>query len=282
MVNNARLFIELIRKASGDSYPSWAPPRDIKVGDYGAVNRETGEFEPEGSIYDDEFAPELEIKKNHPIEPCWTDDKYVITSRGCKGLTFDADVNTRFPELVRSDITGRWEFQRGQGAILMMFRPQESRIKGQGTLLPKLQHKTPLSDKALVTSVYSCPMYALLLASEKDVKADAAIGLSLANVGGASVRGTWHCYSSSGVWRTGGQNGDATFRPLYRLRTPKTKNFLEKLFDRRGASVPEGENTFQPYHPPWGQLDEGGEEVPPESPDDDPGFESVSDEEVAV
>ncbi|THH01616.1 hypothetical protein EW026_g1117 [Hermanssonia centrifuga] len=94
MVNNARLFIELIRKASGDSYPSWAPPRDIKVGDYGAVNRETGEFEPEGSIYDDEFAPELEIKKNHPIEPCWTDDKYVITSRGCKGLTFDADVNT--------------------------------------------------------------------------------------------------------------------------------------------------------------------------------------------
>ncbi|KAJ3554339.1 hypothetical protein NM688_g3160 [Phlebia brevispora] len=274
MVNNARLFVELIRKASGDCYPSWAPSHAIEVGDYGVINSETAEFDRQGNIYDPGFAPELEIAKLHPHELCATEDQLVIVSRGCKGRSLDADLNVQFPELVNSNIKGRWEFQRGTGAILVLFKPAESRIRDKAILLEKLQYNEVLAEKALVTSVYKCPMYALLLTADKHGKADAAIGLSIANVGTSSLRGKWHCHSTSGVWRTAGEDGNSTFRPLYTLRTPKTRTFMERLMKRRAEVKPTGEMTFHAYQPPWGRLDDEGEELPPEVSDDDEEDES--------
>lgn len=51
------------------------------------------------------------------------------------------------------------------------------------------------------------------------------------------------------------------FYPLYDLRTPKTKNFVQRLLDRRQVADLEGENAFYPYQPPWGTLDEDGDEM---------------------
>jgi len=98
-------------------------------------------------------------------------------------------------------------------------------------------------------------------------RADAAIGLRFMDVAGASMSGTWHHYSTSGVWRSGGQEGGLTFHPLYTLKTPKPKGWLERMLNRRGDLEQEpSEDTFITYQPPWDVLDDDGNEIIPESP----------------
>ncbi len=77
----------------------------------------------------------------------------------------------------------------------------------------------------------------------------------------AGVNFKWFSQSSSGVWKSGGEEGDHTYFPLYDLRAPKTKSFIERLIKRREVVDLEGENAFYPYQAPWGALDEDGDEV---------------------
>jgi len=256
--NSRRLFVDLIKDAS-EYFGNWSPNQVIRVGDYGVLNK-TGEFEKGGSIYDSKFAPDLNIGQKHPVQPCVQEDQHIVLSRGCEGRGFEADFSIHHPEIIKSTIKGRWSFSRGRGAVLFLHKPTELIIKDKEMLLPHLQFNKTLEDKALVTSVYTCPMFAMLLTNNRDKTAEAAIGLSvLEGTGTAGLKGNWHHYSTSGVWKSGGQEGDSIFHPLYALRTPKTRSWLAKWLGRRGE--PEGGDTFLPYQPPWDVLDEDGNEV---------------------
>ncbi|KAF5357304.1 hypothetical protein D9758_005892 [Tetrapyrgos nigripes] len=268
-MSRSRLFVDLIQEAS-DCFGNWTPNQAITVGDYGVVNPQTAEFEKEGSIYDFDFAPEIhdEINKKHGIQACPTEDQLIVVSRGCKDQAFTAEFkNVRtIPKIVGSNIKGRWSFSRGRGAIVFLHQPTEWIIRDKARLFPRIQFNETLEGKALITSVYTCPRFALLLTDNAAEQADVAIGLSVMNIAGASVSGTWHHYSTSGLWRSGGQEGGLTFHPLYTLRTPKTKSWLKRVLGRRGETEPEGENTFLQYQPPWNVLDDEGNEISPESP----------------
>jgi len=47
---SSRKYIDLIYTASS-KWANWDPPKQIKVGDYGKINKKTGAFEKEDNIY---------------------------------------------------------------------------------------------------------------------------------------------------------------------------------------------------------------------------------------
>jgi len=271
MTNHARLFVELIRKATGGKYANWSPPKKVQVGDYGTVDKETGEFERAGNIYDPEFAPELELGKKHPAQAASPDDQLTVVSRGVKVVSFDATAASAYPELAAATIKGRWSFSSGQGAVLFLVKPTESSITDLAKVLPKLQHHPELADKALVTDVFTCPMYALLLVRDSDAQAEAAIGVTIfdGSQASASVQAKWHFSNTSGLRRCGGEGGRSLFYPLFTLWTPKTKSFLDRLKGRREGPILEGEDTFMPYPAPWAALDSNGDELEDDVSDDE-------------
>ncbi|TFY83497.1 hypothetical protein EWM64_g510 [Hericium alpestre] len=98
-VDDGRVFVDLVHETS-ECFGNWSPNQSVKVGDYGVLNRKTAEFEKEGSIYDADFRPELQIGKNHPVLEGATEGQYIIVSRGCSAEAFDAD----FSECVIRDL----------------------------------------------------------------------------------------------------------------------------------------------------------------------------------
>ncbi|KAF9221217.1 hypothetical protein BS17DRAFT_785511 [Gyrodon lividus] len=89
MKYESRKFINLILTAA-----NWDPPADIKVGDYGTINRATGSFEWEGNIYNSHFQAELNLSpfKMDPIDLTDArlqpvilqnaDDEYIVVRTG--------------------------------------------------------------------------------------------------------------------------------------------------------------------------------------------------------
>ncbi|TFY79557.1 hypothetical protein EWM64_g4456 [Hericium alpestre] len=267
--SSGRLFTDLIQEASM-RYGNWSPNQQMKVGDYGKLNRETAEFEKDGSIYDEDFMPELKIKENHDVEEQQPEDEFIVVSREGKTQGFDADFTAAYPGIASSHIKGRWSFGRGRGAVVVLHKPVEKMIKDRSMLLPKLTDT--LKDRALVTSVFECGMFALLLTQKAEQLSDAAVGLNLLEKVGIGLNGTWNHYTSSGVWRCGGEEGKSIFYPLYSLRQPKVqKPRWKRLLGLRGSPEVqyEDEDDFEAYQPPWNVLDDDGNEIPTSDGEDE-------------
>jgi len=262
------------------------PPEKVEVGDYGRVNKETGSFEREGSIYDATFMPELRISELYPPVDCPPEDKIIIVSKGGSAVEAGAEADACVKSALRRDlprideqriivlhrsagvagasIGGHWKFRRGRGAVLVMVKPTYTTIP-KDTLRPKLQLLDVLAEKALVSGVWSCPTYALILTDGSG--AEAGFTWSASNAAGVARAGTfgkWATHSTSGVWRCGGEDVESTFFPLLCLETPKTRKFMDiwKRYRTTPVPTPEGDYTFRLYPTPWGHLNQEGDEVP--------------------
>lgn len=156
-------------------------------------------------------------------------------------------------------------------------------VKPRFTSLPKnkvflkLRKRDELRHKALVTGVYSCPMFALIATTA--MNAEAAFALTVqdqAGIAKAGVDAKWATKATSGNWETGGKmDGEDTYYPLFQLSTPAPDNIFDDIFHRglpKAArpvlgSLPSTPTpapdaaVFKPYPTPWGALDKDGHEV---------------------
>ena len=99
MKNPSRKFIDLIRDVSS-KWANWDPPNQIKVsifrspsggtqlhyhsqvGDYGTINKETGQFEVDGNIYEDPSIVNL-TAAHPPLQTC-PENSFIASSSGVK------------------------------------------------------------------------------------------------------------------------------------------------------------------------------------------------------
>lgn len=266
--SQSRLFIEAIHKSAGDAWPNWSPPERVSVGDYGVVDKDTGLFVKEGNVYDPDFAAEVDLGKHQP-ESHNPDDQMVIVSSGARSLEFGTGVAATFGGMATGSIKGHWKFTKGHGAVLAMIKPQLTTFPSE-TVLKHLHTIPALQDKALVTGVYACPMYALLVTDDGGSEAALAVGTNdSAGFVSAGVNGKWMTQCSSGHWRYGGEDGTGKFFPLFKLRTPKTVAFWKTLLNYRATPPvePTGDDTFRPYPAPWEVIDENDHGYVPETSD---------------
>jgi len=260
MTNPARKYVDLIH-ASSSKWANWDPPNQIKVGDYGTVDKHTGEFEKDGNIYDDNEHDLADIVKAYPPEDVAADNTFVVTSIGVKSREFQLGANAGLTGVAEASVKGQWDFGRKRGALLVMANPNSYRIPGQVLLkhLVKLPH---LKDKALVTQTFHCHAYSLYLSGEENDSISVALvgsgpaGLPLLNAGG-ELRMTWWSQYSSGLFREAcDAKGQPRYTPLYVLKQIRKPS----LFRRDGHPEPEGDELWADAEKPWDPLDDDGVE----------------------
>jgi len=92
----SRKYIDMIYRTSA-RFPNWNPSKPLKVGDYGTINPQSGEFELDGSIYSDkdilEKVPILRTKEGQPIDG-GADDQMVICGENTTSTVFDMGGST--------------------------------------------------------------------------------------------------------------------------------------------------------------------------------------------
>jgi len=261
-----RKYIDLIRQVSS-KWVNWDPPIGVSVGSYGLVDKETGDFIVEGSVYDPEFQDELDKHNSgirmsdYPPQDGPVEDDFVISSRGAKRGDVDKDVEG----IANASLKGQWLFERGKrGAILIMHSPRQIFLPPKVVLEP-LYKVDKLIDKLLVTSIHVCPAYSMYLSDKSGDKVSLALVSQTPVTAGAATGDngdlTWWVDAPNGLLRKASdKTGKSPFTPLYALRRQIKRN--RRFFRDKIRPEPSGDDLWYNDSPPWDPLDEEGEEDP--------------------
>ena len=84
--NIPRLYVQLIFEKYR-SYPAWEPSREVRVGDYGWVSKDNGEFRKKGNLFEDGLAGEKSVVKNGKEQ-----EEYCLQTDRARSLHLDGEV----------------------------------------------------------------------------------------------------------------------------------------------------------------------------------------------
>ncbi|KZP07261.1 hypothetical protein FIBSPDRAFT_763194 [Athelia psychrophila] len=154
-----RKFIDLMFNETG-KYANWELAKQIQVGDYGEVDRETGRFEKYGNIYDDGLILD-KTDKDDPIQGNslinWN-----ISTEAARQHHFSGTPECNAAGMVGVALAGTWAFSGKRGAVLLMHSPQLWMIPNN-KLLNRLVDGKGLEGNYIVSEVYACPAVSLYL-----------------------------------------------------------------------------------------------------------------------
>ncbi|KAG1769066.1 hypothetical protein EV702DRAFT_708449 [Suillus placidus] len=259
-----RKFVELIFDRTG-KYPNWDPPSEIPVGSFGRIDKTTGNFVPEGSIYSNDFQPLLlragidPKSDEHQPKDCPEESEFTAWSKNVKRLELNVESHAGVPGIAAASIKGTWHVKKGTtGAVLLMNKPRMKRISSD--VLGKLSSIGLLQSVYLVTKVFYCPAFSMYLSDKSGENISIALLASapvVAPVGTAGVEMRWWSDTQAGLARNG-CNTEHCFTPLYELLHVRHRR------NRRASPSPErtGEQLWVAPPLPWASLDEDGQEVP--------------------
>ncbi|KAH9030747.1 hypothetical protein EDB85DRAFT_2146479 [Lactarius pseudohatsudake] len=262
-VNAQRKFVDLINEATF-KWANWDPPKVIQIGDFGTIDKKSGELKVEGNIF---THPEIRhIAQDYPAEESWIYKPTSARESPAQSLTCAAVLTTVLSSATPADDQGvvlksRWQFNTKRGAILLMHKPRLLCVP-DGFFDEKFDLPI-LKRKVVVEQVYNCPGFYMYLSN----KASEQISVSLrANTlpgvdGEQALSVGWSADGSSGVCQQGFQE-DAVYTPMFRLKS------LGRRHWRRDGITPMIEKWEVTYIP-WGILDEDGESEESDDDDDD-------------
>ncbi|KAI0004612.1 hypothetical protein BJV74DRAFT_763147 [Russula compacta] len=257
--NAQRKYIDLIYDAVS-KWPNWAPPRKIHAGDFGVVDKKTGDLIVEGNIYT--HRETKEIASNHRTVQGADVDQYQIHSYEVQGLDLKADAGVTIPTGQGLVFKSRWQFSSKRGAILLMHLPLMTRVPDEF-----LQHALELpilKGKKLVYEVWECPGFYMYLSNRSSEHVTISLHANVPTPGapGVTVQPSstfsWSAEGSTGVRQYAYRDGLA-FTPLFSLRTIK-----KSLLRRTGKPMERKYEKFRwvDADVPWKDLNEEGETEP--------------------
>lgn len=269
----SRKFIDLIRQASS-KWVNWDPPIEIKVGDYGTIDSQSGELYVEGNIYDVAFQTALDnqgLKINLSEQSCQPqkgiiEDNMIISSSGVKQMDFSARPEVSDLNLVSAPIKVEFQFEEGKrGAVLVLYKPLHISIP-RGKVLTLMHKAIVLQDKYLVTGTFTSPGYYIYLSNRSGERLAVALTASApvpAAVGltadGTASMDWWTDAQAAFLRKAFDKNLEYRYTPLYTLK--KRQQFWARVF--RGDEEEETEDDLWPdCATPWQPLDDDGIEDP--------------------
>jgi hypothetical protein len=249
-------------------WANWDPPKVIQIGDFGTIDKATGELKVEGNIF---THPQIKhIAQAYPAFEARETDLYQINSQQVRRL--DTPTGDGAATDAADDqgvvLKSRWQFNTKRGAILLMHRPRLICVP-DGFFDEKFDLPL-LKRKVVVEQVYNCPGFYMYLSN----KANEQVSVSLrANTFPNTATPSGSTESALAVgWKADGSTGvcqqafreDAVYTPLFRLKS------LGRRHWRRDGITPMIEKWEVTYIP-WGILDEDGATEPDsdEADDDD-------------
>ncbi|KIJ60777.1 hypothetical protein HYDPIDRAFT_43111 [Hydnomerulius pinastri MD-312] len=280
----SRKFVDLIL-SSASKWANWDPPRPINVGDYGSIDRATGEFVWEGNIYrsyiqellDKSLGPNKIDLKDPTLQPVVSegDEQLIISSSGVQATEAKLGAEVSVQGQANASLRFKFNFTDKGGAALVLYKPQHSTLPQDERFARVLKavHEV-LRGKCFVTEVISCPAYLMVLSRKKGENFSAS--LSAANVNpvatvGADAGLTWSSDVVHGLYRSG-SNTKPIFKPLYKLMHPQ-RTFWNFIFGQRGGDSENESIDWEDARRPWDELNDEGEEKERYDPtmDDDSG-----------
>ncbi|KAF7342639.1 hypothetical protein MSAN_02020700 [Mycena sanguinolenta] len=271
--NPSRKYVDLINRASA-KYASWDPAKLIRAGDYGKIDRKTGQFQKEGSIYDTHCPDDVAaLAARYP--PVTTDavQEFSVSSLNVKKIKYSAGVQVQ--ALGSAGIAGisfqtAWKFGRDRGAFLVMFNAEMTHVPDE-FISPSAQLDF-LKGKVLVRAAYHCPAYAMYLSNKESETVQLSLDISGPTpVPGLTTEGNlgmdWHHEGTSGLFQKA-IAATASYTPLVSL------HMIQKPFGiRRESPNPIGEtptcDLWRDVERPWGELTEDGDSDVEETFSDD-------------
>ncbi|KAI9434885.1 hypothetical protein H4582DRAFT_2080554 [Lactarius indigo] len=258
--NAQRKFIDLINEATF-KWANWDPPKVIQIGDFGTIDKKSGELKVEGNIYT--HSEIKHIAQDYPAFVAPETDLYQIHSQQVRRLDIQADVGASATAADDQGVAlkSRWQFNTKRGAILLMHRPRLLCVP-DGFFDEKFDLPI-LKRKVVVEQVYNCPGYYMYLSNKASEQISVSLRAnSLPGVDGEQALTVgWSADGSSGVCQQGFRE-DAVYTPLFCLKS------LGRRHWRRDGITPMIEKWEVTYIP-WGILDEDGLTEPDSDNDDD-------------
>ncbi|OCB91508.1 hypothetical protein A7U60_g1243 [Sanghuangporus baumii] len=264
----SRKFSDIILNAVS-KWANWDPSITIEAGDYGQIDKRTGQFEREGNIYRD---PEVaHIASKFPPLRGPQVNTLEIHSMDVRGITVSPDVHANLFGMAQPAIGGQWQFTRSRGALLLLYKSYLTAVPNE--LLIQLKSSGWAKGKCVVTRVQACCAYFLYLSDKSGevisitLQADVPIPVTPGVTPGAAINAGWRFSGASGVVQEAFHD-EPVFVPLYQLEEIAIKG----RWGRRSPSFDEGEdgsnnNTgWVPIEAPWSALDDDGQELSEEHP----------------
>jgi len=253
--NPSRKFVELIH-ATSTKWTNYDPLNQIKVGDYGIINRESGILQKEGNIYEDPDADIANLAIQHKPLTGDPGEPLILSSIGVIQQELDEDADCGIDGFASASIKGQWKFGPKRGAVLLVSRPRSTHVPPK-VLLKHLIDFPVFKNKVLVTEVISCPAYSLYLSNpDEDVLELALTGTGTANGGDAEA--AWKGHNKGGIVQQAcDPNGSYKYAPLYILKKLRTKHLLRRESPR---PPPVDDDLWMDCQEPWEPLDDDGDE----------------------
>jgi hypothetical protein len=241
-----RKYVDLINQISG-KWVNWDPLRLIEVGDFGEIDKETGQFIREGNIYRDE--PLASIAKDYP--PVVYDP--IPEFRVDSGFTPRVYTPPDFGNLSNIVYKCQWQFKNERAAFIVLHRARKISVPNAFLdMTLKDESIREIRGKNVVTNVWSSPAFAMYLSNKSSERVK--IALRTANAESGKEIG-WYAEGNVGVYQFGSLPTEG-YQPLYQLQRIQ----LRKKQPRRDGRPPD-EMFWGVPDSPWKKLDGEGEEI---------------------
>ncbi|KAI9438426.1 hypothetical protein BJY52DRAFT_1129605, partial [Lactarius psammicola] len=218
-----RKFIDLIKEASF-KWANWDPLKVIQIGDFGTIDKKTGELRVEGNVF---THPEIKhIAQDYPAYVAPETDLNQIHSLQVRRLGIQADVGGSDSPADEGVIyKTRWQFNSKRGAILLMHRPRLICVP-DGFFYEKFDLPI-LKRKVVVKQVYNCPGFYMYLSNEASEQVSVTLRTNAFPFTGASTEQGltvgWSADGSTGVSQHAFRQ-DAVYTPLFHLSATSTQD----------------------------------------------------------
>ncbi|KAL0959554.1 hypothetical protein HGRIS_011268 [Hohenbuehelia grisea] len=264
---DSRLYIDKMYDMSS-RFANWDPGRQIQVGDFGKVNKKTGEFRVKGNIFTHQTTKDYAAAELS-VEPGAPSDTHEFVSLEAYKVAFDSGPTSDIPGLATAALKHRIQFTGRRGAVLVLRNPRPITLKGDIDGLPR----EALRGKGLtlVVEVTQSPDYFMFLSHKSSGQLRLTLQASVPVAGvsaGGEIGAGWYHDGVAGVYKSGSQADHAKiFTPLYHLLKLDESDGPIRGFEDLGPSAVAGEECWMPATPPWKSLDSDGEFDEEESDD---------------
>jgi len=258
--NNQRKFVELIFRNHRGKYPNLDATSRIEVGDYGYVGKDSGRFMKEGNIFMEGLVEGSEKLTGARM------GQEVLMAEGTKSLEVDPNIGVNIPGFLECGFKARFSLAKSSSAVLILHCPIVTTIDKQGRIKQLFEEGKLKKNQAVVTEVFACPSYALLLGGKQGGEAILGLKTHIPVPSGVPVEAGlqigWVGTTSSGEWQWAHDlDGRDVYYPLCVLGGISPRSGVIDLRD--SPMPPEDEpDILSPYPTPWGHLDDAGEEIP--------------------
>ncbi|KAH8099815.1 hypothetical protein BXZ70DRAFT_1008795 [Cristinia sonorae] len=258
---SSRKFIDLIWRTT-TRWANWDPSEKFQPGDFGYTDHETGRFHRTGNIYlDPHIGP---IAQRYKPQKGEVVEKYIANTGNAVAISISAGGHVDALSAAEVLLQGCWKFNRARGALLAMYKYSLVTVPDE-FFNEDLSSFECLKGKQIVTQVYVCPAYALYLSNKNNETFSLALrATSPTGVPGISAGShlsmNWVSHDVSGLFHHG-SNANSSFYPLLVIKEVRRLGSRRREAPEPGVPVlPEGTPGWFNIEPPWGDLDEEGDE----------------------